>query len=370
MLKRLIILLAIFLCCFTLFIFHLNKETVFSDKEPSFPAPTESSVSNTVPVTSPLPQTEYPTIPTKPLPYPVGPQILDDGTLFNPIPYYDQLDYTNELYGNGTISSDGCSITCAAMICSYLRGETILPDVLAARFLETYGNMIQRVEQAFYFYDLTFHRTRDWNETVEALRSGKVVLVLENSRSFFTNKEHFIILNGISPDNRFFAIDPFSLNYGKFDLKDGFESGFPEGHILKGFAGSWIVDFYEPRQIGPTQYGNISLAEDEHEKLAQFIWYYGKDDSFEQQQALVELMLNRILSDSYPNNIAENLSGDLFFPSKITFESTHPAEIQYSIIRHALEGPNILPLDVCKFGELKSNQQTPHSISIGRFYFY
>lgn len=284
--------------------------------------------------------------------YPSAPQIWEDGTIYNPVPKYNQLDYPKTYYGNYSVATDGCGITCAAMVCSYLRNEEILPDELANRFRDTYGNLTERMEQACTLYDVHFHKEQSWDKTVQALRDGKVVITEQSGRSLFTSISHFIILNGISPDKKFFAIDPFGLNYGKFDLQEGFQTGFPEGHVSPGFAGAWIFDFYEPPQVGPTQYPNLKLSEEDLDLLVRFVWYYGMHDSNENQQSLAELLLNRLVSGQYPStSIKDVIDADEDWVRSERLKDTNPAEVQYKLVQQAIDGPNILPLETFHFDD-------------------
>ena len=63
----------------------------------------------------------------------------------SPIPQYFQTDYPDQMYGCGTVASNGCGITCVAMVATYLTGHTYTPDELARYFGGKADNNIARL---------------------------------------------------------------------------------------------------------------------------------------------------------------------------------------------------------------------------------
>ena len=55
------------------------------------------------------------------------------------IPLYFQNDYPETMFGTGSVASSGCSITCLAMVATYMTGREYLPDELA-RYFPPSGN--------------------------------------------------------------------------------------------------------------------------------------------------------------------------------------------------------------------------------------
>ena len=47
---------------------------------------------------------------------------------------YEHVAYPNPVNGRGTIANNGCSVTCLAMVATYLTGHEYLPDELARYF--------------------------------------------------------------------------------------------------------------------------------------------------------------------------------------------------------------------------------------------
>ena len=52
----------------------------------------------------------------------------------NGVPLYFQNDYPDEVYGEGTVASNGCSAASLAMVATYLTGREYLPDEIARYF--------------------------------------------------------------------------------------------------------------------------------------------------------------------------------------------------------------------------------------------
>lgn len=288
--------------------------------------------------------------------YPTRPQKSDDGTVYNAIPYVNQEDYPDSPYGTGSIATSGCTMTALSMAASYLTGQEVLPDDLARRYVKASGSMVQRMESASIVMDLKFRTTMSFPETMDALKKGKVILALMNPGSTFSDCQHMLVLRGMTADGRVFIHDPLGSNYSREDLTEGFEKGFPQETILQGFSGAWIYEFYEPPVIGPTNYGDIHLTQDEKDLLARLIWREARGESIEGQQAVAEVVFNRMLSDRFPTDtLRGTVMAEGQFRSRDFLNDTTADELQYKAIDRALAGPNILPIDVYYFATYQTN---------------
>ena len=181
------------------------------------------------------------------------PRVTDSGyveKIYN-VPQYFQQAYPNTRYGNhGTISSHGCGITSIAMVYSYLLDEIITPDRLAeeyGRFNTEHGSAWSLFETAAEDYGIQVTRVHLWQDVVDALENGCVVIcnVREN---LFTAGGHFIVYYGITEDGKVLVRDLNIYNFGEWSanaLKEGFNSGFEDKYVKYSFP-CWI---YAPKDL-------------------------------------------------------------------------------------------------------------------------
>lgn len=274
---------------------------------------------------------------------------------FDRVPVYFQTDYPYIRYGNGTIGSSGCSITCLAMAASYLTDQTYTPDMMAWEF-GSYGQTnIQRLEYGISQMQLPCEKNTDWRLTKQALQEGKIAIALMDARSEFTDSAHFVLLSGINEAGRYEVIDPFGPNYDKAYLAEGFEQGFTEGQILAGLEGCWVFDKaamgpfrYEIRmpQFPELRYPGYRVDDRDVYTLACFVWAAGREEPPETQQALAELVLNRMMSDRYPDLVEDVLAQEELHIWYRQLNSAEPALEHYIAVTGALYGPHILPMEV------------------------
>ena len=161
---------------------------------------------------------------------------------YQSVPRYFQTDYPNHMYGSGTIANNGCSVTCLAMVASYLTGHEYLPDELARYFGGVAENNIERLENGAETMRLPWEKMENFHRTLEALQDGKIIIALMESTSVFTDTQHFIVLTGYNDDGLIMVHDPYEPNYEKWDLERAFREGFTEGDICRGFSGAWAFD--------------------------------------------------------------------------------------------------------------------------------
>lgn len=159
---------------------------------------------------------------------------------FESVPLYDQTDFPNIPYSQGTIYTSGCGITCMAMVASYILDEPISPATLGLEYNKSASNNVSRMLNAADGLGIEYEKPENWNEMKEALESGKIAIVLVNANSIFTDYGHFIVLTGITEDGKFMVNDPWGPNYDRYP--DGFENGFEEWQILQGYSGGWTFE--------------------------------------------------------------------------------------------------------------------------------
>lgn len=117
-------------------------------------------------------------------------------------------------FGGGTISSSGCSVTCIAMVASYLKNASIYPsDVVAWTGATTYyvpgqGASWSIFPAAAKHYGLRCKNLgKDGNKIKKALKKGKPVIASMGPGTF-TSNGHFIVLRGMDAEGKILVNDP------------------------------------------------------------------------------------------------------------------------------------------------------------------
>lgn len=293
--------------------------------------------------------------------------IAEETQTYSEIPLYFQTDYPDTLYGSGTIESSGCSITSLAMVATYLTGHEYLPDELAGYFGGYVGNNMERLEYASDMLQLPWRKAENWHDARKALGEGKIVIALMNQKSAFTDSQHFIVITGMTGDGRFLVNDAYEPNYDHWYLKYGFEDGFLESDISCGYSGAWIYDkdampeepfIYVEEELPyvESRYPVTELTKEETELLASMVWLEAQGEPFEGQQAIAEIVLNRLLSDDYPNTVKGVIYSEGQFRSTKFLDEAEPTQTQYEAVERALKGPYVLPLDVVFFATYPVNE--------------
>lgn len=283
------------------------------------------------------------------------------------VPMYFQTDYPNNRFASGTIATSGCSITSLAMVATYLTGHTYLPDELAEYFGPYVGSNIERLEYASDELRLPWEKAENWHGALNALKEGKVVIVLMNETSYFTNFQHFIVLAGMTEDGKIIVNDPNASNYTLWNLKSGFENGFSEGYICKGYSGAWIYDkslmpdepfIYEEEEYeGEVRYPELNLRQSDIEMLAKLLWVEARGEPIDGQQAIAEVILNRIMAYNFEDTVEKVLNEKGQFSSVQYLYMAEPTQTQYEAIDRAMNGPYILPEDVVFFATFAVNEK-------------
>ena len=278
-------------------------------------------------------------------------------------PLYFQTDYPDIRYGDGTIKSNGCSAASLAMMANALTGFNYTPVELAEYFGGRAHNNIARLELGIEKLGLPAERAETWPEVWDALKEGKTAIVLVHSGCSFTVSQHFLVLKGLNAQGRIMVNDSREPNYKRWDLKEGFQKGFEPWQIVRGWDGGWIFDpaqvpvdlerYWEP-PINPslTRYPDIQLSQEEEELLAKVVWAEARGESLEGQQAVAEVVLNRMVSEKFGGSLRNVIyaAGQFRGVFNSRFRQAEPGQAQYQAIARALHGPNILPLSVLYYG--------------------
>ena len=321
---------------------------------------------NAEPVIAQEPTEVLMAVPEESIPEPISAESEEMIILKNDVPLYLQTDYPNHMYGSGTIATSGCGITCLAMVATYLTGHAYSPVELADYFGGRAENNIARLEYAAEALQLPFRKAENWHDTLRELEEGKVVIALMNETSIFTSSQHFIVLTGMTEEGKILVNDPYGPNYDYWLLKNGFENGFKQGDILCGYGGAWIFDksampeepfFYtEERTYVEPRYHGIELTWEEIQLLAKVVWVEAQGECPEGQQAVAEVVLNRMVSENYSDTLSSVIYAEGQFRSVPYLEDATPWQSQYEAIERALFGPYVLPMDVVHFATYAVNE--------------
>ena len=282
-------------------------------------------------------------------------------------PLFSQLDYPNKRYGSGTIATSGCGITSLAMVASYLTGHTYYPDELADYFGGYGESNVQRFEYGAQQLRLPIHSAQTVRDVFDALKNGDIAVLLMNHMSIFTDSQHFIVLTGINEANgKIMVYDSYPPNYEKWDLKRGFVEGFEEKDLMLGYHGGWIFSvrgmpevpfiYTEEKPEANPRY-HVELTWEEQQLLAKLVWLEARGESKEGQQAVVEVVLNRLSSGRFGADLKAVIYGEGQFRTTPFLKDAEAWQAQYEAIDAALDGPNILPMNVMYFATYPENEQ-------------
>lgn len=282
------------------------------------------------------------------------------------VPQYFQADYPNVRYAGGTVATSGCSVTSLAMVATYMTGHEYLPDELARYIGGRAENHIARIELGSELLLIPYEKNTNWHTTLEALREGKIAIVLVNSKTYFTQSQHFLVLTGLTSDGKVLVKDSWKTNYSHWALREGFESGFDPDSIMVGFEGAWVYDkrvmpeepfiFYNPEPLrGESRYEGVELTLAQEDLLAKVVWAEARGESARGQQAVAEVVLNRLVSEDFADTLDEVIYGEGQFRSVPFLEEAEPGQAQYEAVENAMYGPNVLPMDVYYFATWQTN---------------
>ncbi|MBQ8851245.1 MAG: cell wall hydrolase [Oscillibacter sp.] len=105
-----------------------------------------------------------------------------------------------------------------------------------------------------------------------------------------------------------------------------------------------------------------SITEEEKELLARLIWAEARGECAEGQQAVAEVVLNRVAADNFPDTVREVIyegqgTSCPQFSTAGMLGQAEPTAAQYEAVERALQGGNILPVDVVYFSREGENDQ-------------
>lgn len=162
--------------------------------------------------------------------------------------YYNQMDerWADIMYGtSSTIGQGGCGPTSMAIVISTLTGEAHDPVELAqwsvanGHRCEGNGSYHSLIPAAAAAYGLTCEKNLDAQGIVDALSSGKLVVVIM-SKGHFTQGGHFIVLRGVTSEGKILVADPAS--YGRSEQEWDLSIIMDESNKAAGSGGPyWAI---------------------------------------------------------------------------------------------------------------------------------
>ncbi len=327
-----------------------------------FPQPEETVQTPMSAYPHPVETTSPPTEETQPPTEETVPPVTEPPiprTDYETVPQFFMTDYPDIRYRTGTLATSGSNIAALSMVASYLTGYEYLPDELADYFANYIGNTMQWLEHASTQLQLPWSKAENFHVARQALQEGKIVIALMGDRSVFTNGQHYLVLTGINDQGKIQVNDPMAEHYSLWNLKEGLANGFGDNAIITGYLGSWIYDpaaipeepfYYEPAEnTDEYRYPGLYLTQDEQDLMAAVLCMEAESEPFEGQQAIAEVILNRLAAGNFPNSINDIVYAENQFLSADRLYLAKPTHVQYEAIRRAQYGPYVLEKDVVFF---------------------
>ncbi len=124
-----------------------------------------------------------------------------------------------------------------------------------------------------------------------------------------------------------------------------------------------VIEIALPQPEFIQRYKEITMTEDEIRDLAAIIYLEARNQTFEGQQAVAEVVLNRVIANNFPDTVHDVLhqgagTNTPQFATISLIDKADPKQEQYEAINAALFGPSILDADVVYFSRGGENNRT------------
>lgn len=283
------------------------------------------------------------------------------------VPHYHQSEYPDIRYGNGTIATSGSSVAALAMVATYMTDRVYTPADIADYAVQYGGSHYRRLEKVSDLMQIPWKRALNVNEALKAVREGKVAIALMGARSVFPGGNHFVVLTGVTEDGKIWVLDPDDRDYSAWGVGELLENGFPDGKLIAGYEGAWIYDktqmpeepfIYEPEPAPEeSRYPGLELTDAEIKLMADLIFMEAQSEPFEGQQAVAEVIFNRLKSGNFQSSINSIIYAKDQFAAVKNLYLAKPTDTQYKAIERALNGPYVLPEDVVFYAKFAVNKK-------------
>lgn len=283
------------------------------------------------------------------------------------VPHYHQSEYPDIRYGNGTIATSGSSVAALAMVATYMTDHVYTPADIADYAVQYGGSHYRRLEKVSDLMQIPWKRALNVNEALKAVREGKIAIALMGARSVFPGGNHFVVLTGVTEDGKIWVLDPDDRDYSAWGVGELLENGFPDGKLIAGYEGAWIYDktqmpeepfIYEPEPAPEeSRYPGLELTDAETKLMADLIFMEAQSEPFEGQQAVAEVIFNRLKSGNFQSSINSIIYAKDQFAAVKNLYLAKPTDTQYKAIERALNGPYVLPEDVVFYAKFAVNKK-------------
>lgn len=106
------------------------------------------------------------------------------------------------------------------------------------------------------------------------------------------------------------------------------------------------------------RYAGVSVSSSDRDLIAKILYLEANNQSTEGQQAVVEVILNRVVNSRFPNSVQEVIYQRGQFTSVNSLGRAKPSAHTYEIVDQVLAGEtNVLPTDVVYFSRGKANNR-------------
>lgn len=146
---------------------------------------------------------------------------FENGSYDGNVVFYDQGDYKNVTFcgrSGASISSSGCGVTASAIVASTLLGNKQYDPVYMMNLAYSYhdcGSGISGTNAGFFQkfankFNLGYQRVSksQGNQVIEALKTGKSMVIAHMGKGHFTNGGHYIVLSAINQEGKVYVHDP------------------------------------------------------------------------------------------------------------------------------------------------------------------
>ena len=109
----------------------------------------------------------------------------------------------------------------------------------------------------------------------------------------------------------------------------------------------------EPEPAVNARYAGVTMTDDERQEMLAVIFLEAGNQCAEGQQAVAEVILNRVISPDFPDTVHEVLHqrNPIQFSTAEDIPTATPTEAQETALEAALYGESILPADVVFFSQ-------------------
>ena len=124
-----------------------------------------------------------------------------------------------------------------------------------------------------------------------------------------------------------------------------------------------LTSYEEPTEsITTSRYAEVS--QEDCELIAKIVYLEARGEPLEGQQAVAEVILNRVAADNFPDSVEEVIfqgtdgNGAAQFSTAAHLDEAAPTDKQFAAVGQALYGEPILPMDVVFFSTTGENSRT------------